>query len=89
MSSSRKRTLPIELLKKRLELIPNRLELDVNQWGELCEAVLPEWFAGRKIGCPATSIPGSPERVETYTQRASNNEEMFLSTDCIHVARSI
>ena len=87
---SKKRVLKIDVLQKRLENIPNKLDLDETKWGKLCQAVLPEFFKGpHQRGNPATSSPGTPERIETYTQRVANQEEIFQPLDCVFTSRTL
>jgi hypothetical protein len=87
---SKKRVLKIDTLQKRLENIPNKLDLDEKKWGKLCQAVLPEFFKGpAKRGMPATPAPGTPERIELYTRRVENNEEIFQPMDCVFTPRTL
>jgi hypothetical protein len=81
---SKKRVLKINTLQKRLESIPNKLDLDEKKWGKLCRAILPEFFKGPlKHGMPATPLPGTPERIEVYARRVENQEEIFQPMDCV------
>jgi hypothetical protein len=90
MSISRKRVLTIEVLKKRLENIPNKLNMDCQQWGELCCAILPELFGQkRKEPKPSNSQPGSSERLQIYIGREAAGESIFSKSDWIPTKRTL
>ena len=90
MSISRKRVLTVEVLKKRLENIPNKLNMDCQQWGELCCAILPELF-GKKRKKPESTLtqPGSKERLEIYIKREAAGESIFSKEDWIPTKRTL
>lgn len=38
------RKISIELIIERLELVPEKIGIDIAQWGKLCDTLLPEVF---------------------------------------------
>jgi hypothetical protein len=80
----------VEVLKRRLENIPNKLDMDCGKWAELCRSVLPEFYGRtRKEPKPTKAQPGSAERVEIYIQREQNGESIFSEKDWVPTHRTL
>lgn len=89
MTVSRRRVVLVATLMKRLEAIPDKLNLDATQWGRLCSVMLPEWYRGPgRKGPPTAAQPGTAERIEVYCRRHADGEAIHIPEDWIPTHRT-